>query len=54
MSAGEKNKKFELEEKMKKEENYIKKGEKGLKNASFLAINSKKIMAQGHGSAFSK
>ena len=31
--------------KEKKEENYIKKGEKGLKNASFWAINSKKIFA---------
>ena len=39
MSAGEKNKKFELEEKMKKEENYIKKGEKAIKNASLWAIN---------------
>ena len=29
--------------KEKKEENYIKKGGKGLKNASFWAINSKKI-----------
>ena len=29
-------------EKRKKTENYIKKGEKGLKNASFWAINSKK------------
>ena len=28
--------------KEKKEKNYIKKGEKGLKNASFWAINSKK------------
>ena len=30
---------------MKKEENYIKKGEKALKNASFWAINSKKNLA---------
>ena len=29
--------------KRKKEENYIKKGEKGLKNASYWAINSKKF-----------
>ena len=31
--------------KEKKEENDMKKGEKGLKNASFLAINSKKKFA---------
>ena len=30
--------------KEKKEENYIKKGEKGLKNASFWAINSKSFV----------
>ena len=29
------------------EENYIKKGEKGLKNASFWAINSKKFRGGG-------
>ena len=31
---------------MKKEENYIKKGEKGLKNASFWAINSKNLFVE--------
>ena len=36
---GEKNEKG----KRKKEENYIKRGEQGLQNASFWAINSKKI-----------
>ena len=41
-SAREKNKNQELEKgERKKEENYIKKREKGLKNASFWAINSK-------------
>ena len=39
LSAGEKNEKGER----KKEENYIKKGEKGLKSASFWVINSKKF-----------
>ena len=42
---GEKNQKGERN----KEENYIKKGEKGLKNAYFWAINSTKF---GSGSAF--
>ena len=32
---------FFVREKRKKEENYIKKGKKSLKNASFCAINSK-------------
>ena len=31
----------------KKEENYIKKGGKGLKNASFWAVNSKKFLFVG-------
>ena len=43
-----KNKNYELGEKnekgeRRKEENYIKKGEKGHRNASFWAINSKKF-----------
>ena len=53
-SDGEKTKNYELGEKnekgeRKKEENYIKKGEKGFKNASFWDINSKKIESQKRG-----
>ena len=46
-SAGEKNKNRSWGKNwkrgMKREENYIKKGRKGLKNASFWAINSKPL-----------
>ena len=40
----EKKCKLGLGKKIKKEENYIKKGGKGLKNASYWAIDSKKRM----------
>ena len=52
VSWGEKNKNQKLGEKNKrgkekKEENYIKKGDKGLKNAYFWTINSIKIICRG-------